>query len=96
MLPRLMWIAWPAFLAACALELLVFAFVDPMELDAAGQPPGWPRQGVYTLAFFAFWGVSFAACALATLLRMTPQEINACPFEPAHRRGRCPRNGRRA
>lgn len=26
---RLMWIAWPAFLVAAVLEMVVFAFVDP-------------------------------------------------------------------
>ena len=28
---RLMWIAWPAFLMAGVLEVLVFAFVDPQD-----------------------------------------------------------------
>lgn len=73
---RLMWIAWPAFLAACALELLVFAFVDPQELHWAGHTLAWSRQAVYTAAFFAFWFVCMAACALTTLLRLTPAELN--------------------
>jgi len=29
---RLMVVAWPAFMAACLLELVVFAFADPLEL----------------------------------------------------------------
>ena len=29
---RWMWIAWPAFLVAAVLEMVVFAFVDPAEL----------------------------------------------------------------
>jgi hypothetical protein len=73
---RLMWIAWPAFLAACVLELLVFAMVDPTELHWAGHSLGWSRQAVYTTAFFAFWAVSAAACALTSLLRMSPAEVN--------------------
>ena len=72
-----MWIAWPAFLAACALELLVFAFVDPLDLHWAGHALGWSRQAVYTAAFFAFWAVSTMACFFTTLLRVTPAEINA-------------------
>ena len=65
---RLMWIGWPAFLAASMLELLVFAFVDPLELQWAGQHLGWSRQAVYTAGFFSFWFVCLGACALSTLL----------------------------
>jgi len=65
---RLMAVAWPAFLAACALELVVFAVVDPLELNWAGHDLGWSRQSVYTVAFFVFWIVTAGACALATLL----------------------------
>jgi hypothetical protein len=87
---RIMWIAWPAFLAACLLELVVFAFADPADLSWSGQPLGISRQGVYTLAFFAFWLVSMAACLLTTLLRMPPAEVNACPFDPSQRPEGCP------
>lgn len=87
---RLLWITWPAFLAACALELLVFAFVDPMELQWSGHTLGWPRQAVYTGAFFAFWAIAMGACFLTTLLRLTPAEINQCPFEPGKRPDACP------
>ena len=73
---RVIRIAWPAFLGACVLELLVFAFVDPMELGWAGHPLGWSRQAVYTAAFFAFWAVCSGTCALATLLRMPAEDVN--------------------
>lgn len=74
---RLFWIAWPAFLAACVLELMVFAFVDPGELHWAGDALHWSRQAVYTVAFFVFWAVSAGACALTALLRLEPAEVNA-------------------
>jgi hypothetical protein len=89
-LQRLMWIVWPAFIAACLLELIVFAFADPLELQWGGSPLGWSRQGIYTISFFVFWLVSLAACALTTVLRMTPAEINGCPFAPAERPEGCP------
>lgn len=69
---RWMGILWPAFLAACMLELLVFAFVDPHDLQWAGQPLAGSRQGVYTVAFFVFWCVGAAACALTWLLGRPP------------------------
>lgn len=83
-------VAWPAFMAACALELVVFAFADPMDLHWAGERLAWSRQGVYTLAFFVFWMVSAAACAFTTLLRLTPGEVNDCPFDPSQRPEGCP------
>lgn len=61
-------IAWPAFLAACVLELLVFALVDPGELRWMEQGALPSRQGVYTLAFFVFWAIGMVACALTVLL----------------------------
>jgi hypothetical protein len=33
LLRRWMWIAWPAFLAAGVMEMLVFAVVDPLEMQ---------------------------------------------------------------
>ncbi|MBE7367745.1 hypothetical protein [Ramlibacter pallidus] len=89
---RLMWIVWPAFLAACALELLVFAVVDPLELQWSGHALGWTRQAVYAFGFFTFWLVTLAACGLTTLLRMSPAEVNRCPFDPAQRPSGCPGN----
>lgn len=64
-----MWIAWPAFLGACLLEMLVFAVVDPAELAWAGRPVDLSRQAAYTIAFFTFWAVTALACGLATVLR---------------------------
>lgn len=87
---RIMWIAWPAFLAACVLELMVFALVDPQELSWSGHRVAWSRQAVYTLAFFAFWAVSSGACALTTLLRMAPEEVNRCPYPRDERPAACP------
>lgn len=64
-----MWIAWPGFLVAAVLEMLVFALVDPAELHGPnGGPLGWSRAGVYTAAFFAFWGAAMASSALTALL----------------------------
>ena len=86
---RLMWIAWPAFLVAAVLEMLVFALIDPSELHLGGQMAHWPREAVYTLAFFVFWGLAMASSALTTLLSLSPFEINRCPVPPQDRCGPC-------
>ena len=76
---RWMWIAWPAFLMAAVLEMLVFAFVDPAELHWQGQALDWSREAVYTITFFVFWGVTMLSSSLTTLLALSPFEINRCP-----------------
>ena len=67
-----MWIVWPAFLLACALEVLVFALVDPGDLHWFGQPLDWSRQAVYTGAFFVFWAATAASSALTVWLAFPP------------------------
>ena len=73
---RMMWIAWPAFLVAGVIEMLVFALVDPQSLHWFGQPLALSRDAVYTLAFFVFWLLTMASSALTTLLAMSPFEVN--------------------
>lgn len=87
---KLMWIVWPAFLAACVLELVVFALVDPQDLQWFGQRLAWSRQAVYTMAFFAFWAIAAASNALTVLLGKSPAEVNVCPFNPGERPDGCP------
>lgn len=77
---KLMWIAWPAFLGACALELLVFALIDPQDMHWGGRALTLSRQGVYTAAFFVFWGVCMVSSGLTALLGTSSAEVNACPL----------------
>lgn len=76
---QLMLVVWPAFLAACVLELLVFALVDPLELRWAGQALELSRQAAYTFAFFAFWAVSAGSCALTVILGWPMAPDSASP-----------------
>lgn len=73
---KIMSITWPAFLAACVLELLVFGLVDPQDVHLPGQMLGWSRQAIYTAAFFAFWAVCMASSALTALLEVPPAEVD--------------------
>lgn len=90
---RLMWVVWPAFLVACVLEAMVFAMVDPQDLQWFGQPVTLSREGVYTLAFFVFWGVAMVSSGLTALLTMSPFEINRCPLPADDRPDGCPKQG---
>lgn len=90
---RLMWIAWPAFLVAAVLEMVVFAFVDPSHLHWFGSPLALSREAVYTMTFFLFWGATMVSSALTTLLSMSPFEVNRCPVPDSERPTDCARNG---
>ncbi len=90
---RMMWIAWPAFLVAGLLEVLVFGLVDPQDLQWFGHPLALSRQGVYTLAFFAFWLLTMVSSGLTTLLAMSPFEVNRCPVPHDQRPSDCARQG---
>ncbi len=73
----LMRAAWPAFLAACVLELVVFALVDPQDMHWSGHALELSRQAVYTLAFFVFWGVSTGACVVTAALGWSEHDAGA-------------------
>lgn len=88
---RMMWIAWPAFLVAGLMEVLVFGLVDPQDLQWWGQPLALSRQGVYTLAFFVFWALTMLSSGLTTLLSMSPFEVNRCPVPTDQRPSDCAR-----
>lgn len=73
---KVLGIAWPAFLSACLLELLLFGLFDPEEMLRYGQPAGLSRLTLQTVAFFAFW----LACAISsalTVLLMGPVPVPA-------------------
>ncbi len=69
---KLMGVLWPAFLMACLMELLVFALVDPQDLQWLGHELALPRQAVYSLAFFVFWMVTGLSSGLTALLISKP------------------------
>ena len=69
-------ILWPSFLAACMLEGVVFAMVDPSEINWPGLIPQPSRQGVYTVAFFMFWTITMACCSLVLWLAKPEIQVN--------------------
>ena len=88
---RMMWIVWPAFLMAGVLEVLVFALIDPQDLRWFGAPLVLSRQGVYSVAFFVFWGITMVSSGLTTLLAMSAFEVNRCPVALTDRPEACSR-----
>ena len=57
--------------------MLFRSLVDPGSLQwFGGTPRAWSASAVYTLAFFAFWGVIAIASALTQLLDQGAEEVN--------------------
>lgn len=69
---RALCVLWPSFLAACALEMLVFGLVDPGDLHWPVAGGRVSRQAVYAMGFFAFWAATAASSALTAMLIKTP------------------------
>ena len=69
-------LTWPAFLAACLLEALVFATVDPREVHWPGLQVQPSPQAIYTVAFFWFWSVAMVSNGVVLWLSKPPRDIN--------------------
>lgn len=73
---RFMTVAWPAFVMAGVLEMLVFAVVDPADLHwFGGELIGWSSQAVYTVTFMIFWMVIGLASGLSQLLSTEQRSV---------------------
>ena len=71
-----MLIVWPAFMVAAALEMMVFAVLDPESLALLGEQVDWSRNTVYSVTFLIFWCM-FMVCSAITLQLASPgAEVN--------------------
>ena len=64
----LIWIVWPAFVAAAIAEFAFFAFVDPQELYWMGLPVKLSISATYSLGFLFFWLICMGSSVLTYLL----------------------------
>jgi len=63
----LMWILWPAFLAAGITSAVVFAFIDPLDITIFGHLQ-LDRQVIYGAGFFLFWLMASLSSALSLFM----------------------------
>ncbi|MDB0570992.1 hypothetical protein LBW59_09420 [Ralstonia solanacearum] len=73
----LMWILWPAFLAAALAELVVFSMVDPADLRFFGRQVAVSSEAVYTVSFFVFWVICGLSSALTLYVSPGISELEA-------------------
>lgn len=74
-------ILWPSFLAAGVATMFVFAWIDPLVLEACAVPGPLPggRLAGYGLGFFFFWAIAASASAITLYLSCT---LGQRPGEP--------------
>lgn len=66
---RLGAILWPSFFAAGVSTMVLFAFVDPIDLAAISVPDiEISRQAGHTIAFLGFWLGYASACTFTWIL----------------------------
>ena len=65
---HVIWILWPAFIAAGVAEGLFFTLIDPRQLYLFGQLVEWPPIATYSTGFFLFWLVCLCASLMTYFL----------------------------
>jgi hypothetical protein len=76
---RLMWVLWPAFLAAAVATTVFFTVFDPFELHFFGAPLDLSREAMYTMGFFGFWLLAGTSSALTLFLEGALAQPDAWP-----------------
>lgn len=64
----MIWIVWPAFIAAAIAEFGFFAFTDPQQLYWMGEPVKLSLSATYSLGFLFFWLICTGSSVLTYLL----------------------------
>lgn len=75
----LIWILWPAFVAAAIVEFVFFALADPQQLYWLGAPVNFSASAAYSLGFLFFWMICTGSSVLTYLL--LPPRIRAALAE---------------
>lgn len=68
---HVIWVLWPAFVAAGIAETLFFTMIDPRQLYLFGELVEWSPLATYSTGFFLFWLI----CICSSLMThfMMPQ-----------------------
>jgi len=72
---HVIWILWPAFIAAGIAEVVFFTVIDPKQLYLLGQPVELAALTTYSIGFFLFWLLCIGSSLMTYF--MLPQSIKA-------------------
>lgn len=70
---QVIWVLWPAFVAAGIAETVFFTLIDPRQLYLLGQPVELSATATYSVGFLLFWLVCIGS-SLMTFFMM-PQGV---------------------
>jgi cytosine/uracil/thiamine/allantoin permease len=70
---HIIWILWPAFIAAGIAEVVFFTIIDPKQLFLLGQPIELAALTTYSIGFFLFWVLCIGSSLMTYF--MLPQSI---------------------
>ena len=70
---HIIWILWPAFIAAGVAEVVFFTVIDPKQLFLLGQPVELAALTTYSIGFFLFWVLCIGSSLMTYF--MLPQTI---------------------
>ncbi len=78
------WVMWPAFIAAGIAETLFFTMIDPRQLYLLGELVEWSPTATYSTGFFFFWLI----CIFSSLMTyfMLPQAVKEALIHAAGER----------
>ena len=78
------WVLWPAFIAAGIAETLFFTMIDPGQLYLFGEQVQWSAMATYSMGFLLFWLVCICASLMTYL--MMPQDAKESLMKAAGER----------
>jgi fructose-specific phosphotransferase system IIC component len=72
---HIIWVLWPAFIAAGVAEIVFFTVIDPQQLYLFGRAVQLPAIATYSIGFLMFWLI----CAGSSLMTffMLPKEVKS-------------------
>jgi hypothetical protein len=72
---HIIWVLWPAFIAAGIAEIVFFTLIDPQQLFLFGQPIALSAIATYSFGFLMFWLI----CTGSSLMTwfMLPQDVKS-------------------
>lgn len=70
---QVIWVLWPAFIAAGIAEIVFFTLIDPRQLYLLGQPVDVSATATYSIGFLLFWLLCVGSSLMSYL--MLPQHI---------------------
>ncbi len=67
------WVMWPAFIAAGIAETIFFTMIDPEQLYLFGQRVEWSATATYSTGFLLFWLVCIGSSLMT--YAMMPEAV---------------------